>query len=272
LKIMMTKSVLVGTLAILLATSGAAQDRTFPLKIDANRLFSLKIVPAVPTKLVQRGAKIPARTVTAQAKLNNASITFLVSSVNDTPARDLSAHARQLVLSSFPGQIPSSADGDIEALAFIVLMQATKDMDEDLKEIMTSVKEINKERENLRKQQSALREKVSKNKKATRDENVLRPIKRSDFKTISTKHDLAKLPVLGPPSKLPDDLNSMPPLKIESLLLDAKQDLDTLDQMSEEQSLRLQMLMDRRSKFIETLSNIMKKLSDTSSSIISNLK
>ena len=42
--------------------------------------------------------------------------------------------------------------------------------------------------------------------------------------------------------------------------------------MSQMTSLRLQMTMDRRSRFIETLSNIMKKLSETSDSIVQNLK
>jgi len=37
-------------------------------------------------------------------------------------------------------------------------------------------------------------------------------------------------------------------------------------------SIRLQMMMDRISKFEETLSNIMKKLGDTQASIIQNLK
>jgi len=42
--------------------------------------------------------------------------------------------------------------------------------------------------------------------------------------------------------------------------------------MSETTSQRLQMTMDRRSKFIETLSNIMKKLSKTSEAVVQNLK
>jgi len=45
-----------------------------------------------------------------------------------------------------------------------------------------------------------------------------------------------------------------------------------MNEMSEMTSLRLQMTMDRRSKFIETLSNIVKKLSETSDSIVQNLK
>jgi hypothetical protein len=37
-------------------------------------------------------------------------------------------------------------------------------------------------------------------------------------------------------------------------------------------SLRLQALMDRRSKMIETLSNVLKKIGDTNASIVANLK
>ncbi|MBL0131266.1 MAG: hypothetical protein IPP43_09260 [Chitinophagaceae bacterium] len=42
--------------------------------------------------------------------------------------------------------------------------------------------------------------------------------------------------------------------------------------LSEMSSIRLQMTMDRRSKIISTLSNIMKKISKTQDSIIQNLK
>ncbi len=47
---------------------------------------------------------------------------------------------------------------------------------------------------------------------------------------------------------------------------------DTLSELGEEQSLKLQMYQERRSKLFQTLSNIMKKSSDTSGAIISNLK
>jgi hypothetical protein len=48
--------------------------------------------------------------------------------------------------------------------------------------------------------------------------------------------------------------------------------LDSMNDLSETQSLELQMAMDRRSKFLETLSNIEKTISDTDSSIVQNLK
>jgi hypothetical protein len=47
---------------------------------------------------------------------------------------------------------------------------------------------------------------------------------------------------------------------------------DQLDSMSEMTSIRLQMAMDRRAKFVEALSNIMKKIDSTSETIVQNLK
>jgi len=51
-----------------------------------------------------------------------------------------------------------------------------------------------------------------------------------------------------------------------------KNDLDNMSEMGETESLRLQMAMDRLSKMMSTLSNLMKKISDTSSGITQNIK
>jgi hypothetical protein len=48
--------------------------------------------------------------------------------------------------------------------------------------------------------------------------------------------------------------------------------LDTLNEMGETESLRLQMAMDRLSKLMSTLSNLLKKASDTEASIVQNMK
>jgi len=51
-----------------------------------------------------------------------------------------------------------------------------------------------------------------------------------------------------------------------------KKDLDSMSEMGEMESLRLQMAMDRMSKMMETLSNVLKKISDTANNITQNLK
>lgn len=50
------------------------------------------------------------------------------------------------------------------------------------------------------------------------------------------------------------------------------QTVDSMSETSETQSLELQMTMDRRSKLIETLSNVLKKISETGDNVVQNLK
>ena len=59
---------------------------------------------------------------------------------------------------------------------------------------------------------------------------------------------------------------------IDAQVFQLKNDFDSLSETGEKISLRLQMYMDRHSKYISTISNIFKKFSDTSSAIIQNLK
>ena len=60
--------------------------------------------------------------------------------------------------------------------------------------------------------------------------------------------------------------------ELRTIEADLKGKLDGMNEMSEMTSLRLQMMMDRRSKFIETLSNVMKKISTTLDTLVQNLK
>ena len=60
--------------------------------------------------------------------------------------------------------------------------------------------------------------------------------------------------------------------EIDGLVDQMKNDLDSMSEMGEMESLRLQMAMDRMSKMMSTLSNLLKKISDTSSQIVQNLK
>ena len=51
-----------------------------------------------------------------------------------------------------------------------------------------------------------------------------------------------------------------------------KNKLDSMSEMGEMESMRLQMAMDRLSKMMSTLSNLLKKISDTASAITQNIK
>ena len=60
--------------------------------------------------------------------------------------------------------------------------------------------------------------------------------------------------------------------ELEAKMDQLKSDLDSLSEMGEMELLRLQMAMDRLAKMMETLSNMLKKMSDTQSAIVQNLK
>jgi WXG100 family type VII secretion target len=59
---------------------------------------------------------------------------------------------------------------------------------------------------------------------------------------------------------------------IQDSVQDIKIALDSMSEMGETESLRLQMSMDRLSKMMSTLSNLLKKISDTSATLTQNLK
>ena len=60
--------------------------------------------------------------------------------------------------------------------------------------------------------------------------------------------------------------------EVDGLVDKMKNDLDSMSEMGEMESLRLQMAMDRLSKMMSTLSNILKKISDTQQQITQNMK
>ena len=69
-------------------------------------------------------------------------------------------------------------------------------------------------------------------------------------------------PAAGQPSKA----------ELDNQVDQLKGDLDSMSEMGEMESLRLQMAMDRMSKMMSTLSNLLKKISDTSQTITQNIK
>jgi len=155
----------------------------------------------------------------------------------------------------------SSTSTDITALVFIVMMEAAKSAEEDLKAIMEGVKKINSEREKIRAKMKELEGKSIKPKKAPA------PAYLKKITTAKTANLQATYHVL------PDVSAVICESKEEALCLDElQQKEDSLGDLSEEMALRMQMYMDRRAKVLQVLSNIMKKTADTADAIIANMK
>lgn len=166
------------------------------------------------------------------------------------------------------------ANSDIEALVFIVMMEAAKSAAEDLKEITKEIQAKNAAKQKLRELQRKVKCDIASSTGQMRFEfgkngmgserayhhvfiPVEDPCSESGIKLIETDLHKGRIADISILESIRDDLSDK---------------LDSLSELGEMESLRLQMLMDRRSKMIQTLSNIMKKMSDTSQSIIQNLK
>ena len=144
-------------------------------------------------------------------------------------------------------------NNDIEALAFLVMMEAAKSANEDLKTIMEGVKQINSAKDGLR--QTNARSKAA--------AAGLRGGTQSEAVQPRVTQNVARVAIQPVP---------VPKPQFDARLVAAKANLDSLNDMGEMESLRLQMAMDRMSKFMSTLSNLLKKVSDTGATITQNLK
>lgn len=153
---------------------------------------------------------------------------------------------------------------DIEALVGLVMMQCAKDQQEDLKAIMAKVKALNEQKEKLKNMIA------STNKQRAISAVQMDSINLLNRKTVAIKQqqnpDTVKL------VRTTTRVKTVSKADQDALIDKLKNDLDSMSEMGEMESLRLQMAMDRMSKMMSTLSNLLKKISKTADDIIQNLK
>jgi hypothetical protein len=164
-------------------------------------------------------------------------------------------------------------DADIGALAFLVLMGVAKSTRDDLKAIMDDAEQINHAK-------SKARETASKSRPTTAPSRLTPPESAMAIAKTPAMKSATDQPQLQP--QLQARHQAMPRSKIQPrpmqktefdrLLNLNKKDLELLSDMSELNSLRMQMATDRLFEIMSTLSNIMKKTSDTQSDIIQKIK
>ena len=169
------------------------------------------------------------------------------------------------------------AGADIESLAFLTLMEAAKSAQEDLRAVMTSVKAINAAKRAMRE----LLGKITQDAAANASKRVDGPLDFSRGLGSEAAYHKVPFPVADAQAKggvsfVETDLSPGAPIRrkedLDALVDKAKGDLDSMSEMGEMESLRLQMAMDRLSKTMSTLSNVLKKISDASNTITQNLK
>ncbi len=195
-----------------------------------------------------------------------------------TDFRSLRAQAELEVIASCPGL----AAADVSEAAFIVMAMAVEDMDDDIRAVMAEIKATNtakqKMRDGIKELNGWISQEMSEHPGAedigdeTGAKRPASPGRRMAFETKTSPvilFEYVKAPAVRP---LPPRKPGLTLSGLKLLLNDLQGTLDGLNEMSEMTSLRLQLTMDRRSKFIETLSNLMKKTSTTQDILVQNIK
>jgi hypothetical protein len=147
---------------------------------------------------------------------------------------------------------------DVDALVQLVMMESARQADADLREMTAQMKANNQRKAEMRELTKARRAAVATAAPPTATASpeaqaiCVDPPCRPQLTSAQPQIDLAKQPTA-------DSARPIMPT-------------DSVSEMSEMESLRLQMAMDRMSKLMSTLSNVLKKTSDTNSAITSNLK
>ncbi len=149
-------------------------------------------------------------------------------------------------------------DDDIMEIAFIVMMEAAKSNYEDLKSIMAAVESVNEAKAKV-----GQRDTVINHSKAAASQ-LAKPARARSAATVRNPMPTSATATLS--------IRPVPQAQPDKQIIKAKDNHDSLSEMSETESLRLQMATDRLSKTMSTLSDLLKKISDTSSDITGNLK
>ncbi len=138
---------------------------------------------------------------------------------------------------------------DIEALVMLIIMEASKDANQDLKDMLAEMKKNNDQKNQMRESNQLMKQQQLKIKDSLR----------KDYNT-STAIQTVK----------PKDSISKASTNISKIKLEDKK--DSFADLNEEQQLRMQLYMERKNKAEAAISNLMKKIAETQNQIIQNLK
>jgi len=194
----------------------------------------------------------------AMSQINAKHVRWVKSTALTVNKKDLSETEISKMALNHLGGIRNT---NIDALVFLVLMEAAKSAQEDLKSIMAGVKAINDQKKEIR---EALNDLNNKSTNVTKEQL-------DSFKLIINKSQVlrkANRTTNVKSSAGSSGNRSISQKDINTIKTELNKEFSSLSEMVD----KLQMAMDRRSKMMSMVSNLMKKISDTQSTIIQNLK
>lgn len=190
---------------------------------------------------------------------------------------------QHLALESLRTQFRGLSSQEIDVLVQLVMFETWQAEEEALKEMLEEMDRMNELKKKQREHIESLKEQKSRARKKLRAEyEELK--KQGEYASPKKKAVLVKKsPRMAYTRRLKRPYPRFPLIKfkntktmnlaeLEKYIDEMETDYDTLGNLSDELSLKLQIQTERRQKIIQTLSNILKKISSTSDTLISNIK
>lgn len=224
---------------------------------------SLLVIPFSATAQNEPSPQAEAFYNKAMAEINPKHVRWIKTTATEVNEKKLS-DADVMTRSKSYGVLGNMNGQDIEAIAFLVLMQASKSAQEDLKAIMAKVKSINEQKAKLRNAMNKINS--SRTISNVQLDSFHLVINQSKALQKGNNPDTVKL------ARSASGKSKVNKKELDAIREKMKGDLDSMSEMGEMESLRLQSAMDRMSKMNSILSNLLKKIHDTQQSIIQNLK
>ncbi|WP_257304777.1 hypothetical protein [Geothrix campi] len=230
----------------------------------------------IPSDVAARGQRLAARVQGAARPRYDQARSEVLRAMR-TPTADVRGTAQNAVRGQFPG----ASSMDIEALVAMVLMECSRSAEQDLRDALATLEQINQAKQAQRDQAQRLQEQERRLRTEMRKVSpgvaaapgLLRVTPKATRSVTRTPVLNLELPRLAPglihPPAPRQDLTAA---QVEAELARTKGNLDDLSEMSEMQQLQLQQAMDQRAKVLELVSNILRKFATTEDALIRNLK
>jgi hypothetical protein len=166
---------------------------------------------------------------------------------------------------------PSSPDGSqqgIDSIVLLVMMEAAQDSETELQNMMQQMQRQNDQKRALRQLHDEMVKEAAL-KPGQTGGTCVSAFCRSLPERIASFNQASAEQSQPVHLQVPTTVSYQ---QLASMEQNLNQNVDIVNEMSEATALQLQMEMDRRSKLMQTLSNLMKSIGDTDSAIVQNLK
>lgn len=157
---------------------------------------------------------------------------------------------------------------DVDTLMTIVMMQASSDAEQYLRDLLGDMAQQNEIKRQLGKLMSQITYDAS-TMKGKMQQVCTTPTCQSLAGTLA--HMAATMPLIMPSANLAAQ-GSLTQVHLQQIVAQMNLAQKSLDSLSQEEQAKLQAFQERKAKMEEALANLLKKISETDSSVINNIK